>query len=177
MNPTHTIPNTAEAPKAFAVPASIAHLFSRLPTWPGSVAFASGVNLLLAQHMPADVAAALQGKRLRIAVRDAGVGFDFGWSGAGFVALSTSQQTPHLTITATAADFLALARREQDPDTLFFARRLVMEGDTELGLMVKNMLDAQELPVFDPRQWRLPPPSRVLGSLRAAVQPLSHRAS
>lgn len=37
-----------------------------------------------------------------------------------------------------------LARRVEDPDTLFFARRLIMEGDTELGLVVKNALDAVE---------------------------------
>ena len=36
---------------------------------------------------------------------------------------------------------------------LFFNRRLVMEGDTELGLVVKNALDAIELPVLDPRHW------------------------
>ena len=36
-----------------------------------------------------------------------------------------------------------------------------MEGDTELGLMVKNTLDAMELPVFDPRQFRLPDLARL----------------
>jgi len=38
-----------------------------------------------------------------------------------------------------------------------------MEGDTELGLVVKNALDAIELPVLDPRQWT---PRQVLGRLR-----------
>jgi len=32
--------------------------------------------------------------------------------------------------------------REEDPDTLFFNRKLVIEGDTELGLIVKNLLDS-----------------------------------
>jgi predicted lipid carrier protein YhbT len=32
--------------------------------------------------------------------------------------------------------------RQEDPDTLFFQRRLTIEGDTELGLEVKNILDA-----------------------------------
>ena len=39
-----------------------------------------------------------------------------------------------------------------------------MEGDTELGLVVKNALDALELPVFDPAQWA---PSAVLARLQA----------
>ena len=38
-----------------------------------------------------------------------------------------------------------------------------MEGDTELGLVVKNALDAIELPVLDPRQ--------VLGHLRRRLDP------
>ncbi|MCY1557763.1 hypothetical protein D9M68_946390 [compost metagenome] len=38
-----------------------------------------------------------------------------------------------------------------------------MEGDTELGLVVKNALDALELPVFDFAQWA---PSAVLSRLR-----------
>lgn len=41
-----------------------------------------------------------------------------------------------------ASDFLKLASRELDPDTLFFQRRLIIEGDTELGLGVKNLLDS-----------------------------------
>ena len=32
--------------------------------------------------------------------------------------------------------------RQEDPDTLFFNRRLKIEGDTELGLVVKNLLDS-----------------------------------
>ena len=42
-------------------------------------------------------------------------------------------------------DLLLVAARRRDPDTLFFQRRLVIEGDTELGLEVKNLMDAIEL--------------------------------
>ena len=177
MQSSHSMHSPAQTRKPFSIPPSLASLMSHLPAWPGSVAFVSGMNLLLVPHLPADVAQALLHRGLRIGVRDAGVGFDFAWSGRAFAALPSTRQTPDLTITATAADFLALARREQDPDTLFFARRLVMEGDTELGLMVKNMLDALEVPVFDPRQWsswKLPAPHVMVGSVWAAVQSLPH---
>ncbi len=43
-----------------------------------------------------------------------------------------------LTISASAHDFLRLAQPQEDPDTLFFAPRLSMQGDTELGLVGKN---------------------------------------
>ena len=46
-------------------------------------------------------------------------------------------------------DFWQLARRTEDADTLFFNRRLSLEGDTERGLYLKNLLDALE---FD---WKL----------------------
>jgi predicted lipid carrier protein YhbT len=38
-----------------------------------------------------------------------------------------------------------LATRREDPDTLFFNRRLRLGGDTELGLYAKNLLDSLEL--------------------------------
>ncbi|WP_371243357.1 SCP2 domain-containing protein [Pantoea sp. KPR_PJ] len=44
-----------------------------------------------------------------------------------------------------ANDLLLVAARKADPDMLFFQRRLLIEGDTELGLEVKNLMDALEL--------------------------------
>lgn len=38
-------------------------------------------------------------------------------------------------------ELILIAGRKEDPDTLFFQRRLSIEGDTELGLEVKNLLD------------------------------------
>ena len=45
-------------------------------------------------------------------------------------------------ISGTAEAFIHLAARQEDPDTLFFQRRLMIEGDTDLGLEFKNILDA-----------------------------------
>ncbi|MBV4367095.1 SCP2 domain-containing protein [Erwiniaceae bacterium CMYE1] len=42
-------------------------------------------------------------------------------------------------------DLLLIAARRRDPDTLFFQRRLLIEGDTELGLEVKNLMDGIDL--------------------------------
>ena len=47
---------------------------------------------------------------------------------------------PDLAFRADLSAFLQLAVRQEDPDTLFFNRQLSIEGDTELGLIVKNML-------------------------------------
>lgn len=48
------------------------------------------------------------------------------------------------TIRGSWSAFRTLAERRQDPDQLFFQRRLMIEGDTELGLGVKNLLDSLE---------------------------------
>lgn len=42
------------------------------------------------------------------------------------------------------AEFWLLATRSEDPDTLFFARRLDIEGDTATGLHIKNLLDGMD---------------------------------
>lgn len=52
---------------------------------------------------------------------------------------------PEVTIRASVEDFGLLATRRIDADTLFFQRRLVIEGDVALGLMVKNYLDALDI--------------------------------
>lgn len=139
------------------LPPLVGALGRRLPAWPGSLLCVAALNLVLRQHLPDDVRASLRGKRLRVRVSDAGVGFDFTWREGGFAALKGGAEAD-LEIGACARDFVALARREQDPDTLFFSRRLSMEGDTELGLLVKNTLDAIDVPLTElGRQalWRL----------------------
>lgn len=131
-------------------PAPVAALLSRLPAYPGSLIFVRALNAGLARQLPGDVCASLSGRRIRIRVLDARVAFDFTWRGQGFAACQPGG-TPDLEIGASVADFALLAQRGEDPDTLFFNRRLLMEGDTELGLLVKNTLDAMEAPLFDPR--------------------------
>jgi predicted lipid carrier protein YhbT len=47
-------------------------------------------------------------------------------------------------------DYLLLLTRREDPDSLFFQRRLSIRGDTGLGLGIKNFLDGldwDELPL------------------------------
>jgi len=147
----------------YRLPGSMAQLLSKLPAFPGSWLFVQGLNLALVRHLPADVRQSLEGKNLRLRIDDAGLAFDFQWRSGAFVACST-HALPDLTIGATAHDFLLLAKREEDPDTLFFGRRLAIEGDTELGLLFKNTLDAIDTSAFDPAQLA---PHRVLARLRS----------
>jgi len=122
------------------VPAPLAQVVSRLPVAPPSWAFAQVLNQMLRRGvLPADMSL-LAGRRYEIEVRDLGLRLRFAASGRGFSAAAAG--TPDLRLSATLADFARMMLREEDPDTLFFHRRLVIEGDTELGLVVKNLLDS-----------------------------------
>ena len=85
----------------------------------------------------------LEGRWLSIHVRDIGL---LWYTSVVDGRLVVSQQADaDVSFSADASDLLMIAARKQDPDTLFFQRRLVFEGDTELGLYVKNLMDAIEL--------------------------------
>lgn len=85
----------------------------------------------------------LEGRWLSIHVRDIGL---LWYTSVVDGRLVVSQQADaDVSFSADASDLLMIAARKQDPDTLFFQRRLVIEGDTELGLCVKNLMDAIEL--------------------------------
>ena len=149
------------------IPTPLGNLLSRLPAYPGSLLFVTGVNLALAKKLVPDVTQLLLGKKLRLRVTDAQWTFDFEWLNGRFSACQNGGAAD-LTISASAYDFMLLARRQEDPDTLFFNRRLCMEGDTELGLLVKNTIDAIELPVLNLEQLK---PAHVLARLRARLLP------
>ena len=85
----------------------------------------------------------LEGRWLSINVRDIGLLWYTSVSDGRLVVSSMAQAD--VSFSANASDLLMIAARKQDPDTLFFQRRLVIEGDTELGLYVKNLMDAIEL--------------------------------
>ena len=131
-------------------------VLSRLPAYPGSWLFARMLNATLAPQLAADTKAGLQGKLLRLRVSDLGLAFDVSWRGNSFAAVAPGVP-PDLAIGASLHDLWLLARREEDPDSLFFRRRLVLEGDTELALLFKNALDAFDLGAFDLFLRRLKP--------------------
>jgi predicted lipid carrier protein YhbT len=122
-----------------AFPAILAGLVARLPLTPPSLAFSLAANRLLWPALQNLDWQSIVGRRYAIRVKDLGLSLHFTVTQRGF---APDKGVPELTISATARDFVLLLTRREDPDTLFFSRRLVSEGDTELGLSVKNLLDA-----------------------------------
>lgn len=85
----------------------------------------------------------LEGRWLSIEVRDIGLKWFTSVENERLIVSDAAQAD--VSFSADASDLLMIAARKQDPDTLFFQRRLMIEGDTELGLYVKNLMDAIEL--------------------------------
>lgn len=154
----------------FTLPAPLTRLGSKLPQLPPTLALVTALNLALDRLIPREPLEMLIGKRFTIRVLDAGMTLRFSYGERGFRPLFAASQ-PDLTISARTRDFIALLAREEDPDTLFFDRRLLMEGDTDLGLLVKNTLDGIDLPRFDPARLT---PQELLHRLRARLTTPQH---
>ena len=80
----------------------------------------------------------MQGRRLGIEVTD----LDLRWTvERDGDRLRVGDGPAEASVRGTATDLLLLAARLEDADTLFFQRRLVLTGDVELGLTVRNLLE------------------------------------
>ena len=116
-------------------------LLERLPMQPPALALAVALNRWLLPRLPADARAALSGHVVQIAVTDLGLVLALQLEARGF-HLAPARAPIALRIAAAAPVYWRLLRGQDDADRLFFERALVMEGDTELGLVLKNTLDA-----------------------------------
>jgi predicted lipid carrier protein YhbT len=153
-------------------PKPLARLIGRLPALPASLAMSALLNLLAWRALRDLDWGSLQGRRFCVHVKDTGMRMYFSVGPRGFV--SERRETADVTFTATSLDFGRLALRLEDPDTLFFNRRLLIEGDTDLGLTVKNMLDSVEIETIASR---LPAGQLLLGKGQMWLSQLSTPAS
>lgn len=128
------------------IPPQLGRLAAKLPQYPHSLALAAALNLGLRSLFNDHEMRRVLNKVVRLNIQDAGLRLTVRIGQNGCTPCSDSV-TPDATISAAAREFALLALRKEDPDTLFFDRRLLIEGDTELGLIVKNALDRVEPPL------------------------------
>ena len=140
MNQNFTIPK-------FRLPAIIGEIGRKLPQWPHTLTLIAGLNLALKMKLlPESELEALEGKLFRVRVLDTGGEASYTYRDGLFRPVFRPEREPDLAFAANLSAFLQLLARQEDPDTLFFNRELEITGDTELGLIIKNMLDAVEWP-------------------------------
>lgn len=155
-NKSTTSPSSAiKASSGPTLPWLLATPLTFIPSRLHSINLTLVLNRVFASEIQTGDLNFLQGRVLAISIRDAGIKFHLTFSPQGFRSISTTR-IPHLTINGNLYDFMLLATRREDPDTLFFNRRLSLDGNAELGLYVKNFLDALEWePSQLPLPWRL----------------------
>ena len=89
----------------------------------------------------------LQDKWLKIAIEDLGLAWFISYQSEQLLIAEAAPQVD-VSFAAQLNDLILIAGRKEDPDSLFFQRRLRIEGDTELGLEVKNLMDSIDLDVL-----------------------------
>ncbi len=131
--------------RALPMVARVPQALQRLPLQPL-------LNKVFASALRDGVFDVLEGRWIRLNLRDLNLSWCMTMRRG---QLELSQAAPfEASISGNWREFLLLASRQEDPDTLFFRRRLSIEGDTEFGLEVKNLIDSLDPDELPPRLWQ-----------------------
>lgn len=101
------------------------------------------LNEVFKEHKEDGDLAIFEDRSLSVKFTDIDCHWRFGFLNNRLVALELSDDSD-VVISGKLREFLLLISQSVDPDTLFFQRRLNIEGDTELGLFAKNLLDSMD---------------------------------
>jgi len=133
-----TLPSLPVFPSLLAAPVAL------LPEKFHATAISKLLNLLLESALQEGELDFLDGQSVSVEVIDLKLRFALSLEQERLVARPWQTQDD-LNLRGHLYDFLLLASRQEDSDTLFFQRRLKMEGNTDLGLEVKNLLDGMDM--------------------------------
>ncbi|CAM2900495.1 ubiquinone anaerobic biosynthesis accessory factor UbiT [Vibrio mytili] len=86
----------------------------------------------------------LEDKWLKVAIKDMNLAWYISYQEEKLI-VADKPVLEDVSFSGNLNDLVLIAGRKEDPDTLFFQRRLSIEGDTELGLEVKNLMDSVDL--------------------------------
>ncbi|MBE0546368.1 MAG: SCP2 sterol-binding domain-containing protein [Rubrivivax sp.] len=124
-----------------AVARQLRGIVRRLPVGPPSFVAARLLDHLLWPRLDASQRSLLKQRCIELETVETGLRVRLVLGERGF-EVARAGVAPVVVIRAHTAALLRLARGEDDADRLFFERQLVMEGDTEFALLLKNTLDA-----------------------------------
>ena len=125
-------------------PALLAIPVASIPEKYSAKAIVKSLNIMLVQALEEGDLDFLENKNVSVEIIDLKLKFALRLGDDKLVS-SYWQSKDDLNLSGNLYDFMLLASRQEDSDTLFFHRRLKMEGDTELGLEVKNLLDGMDM--------------------------------
>jgi predicted lipid carrier protein YhbT len=126
------------------LPTALKLPFKVLPSFVHNKVLLTTLNRVFSNELDDGELDFLEGKTIKIKIEDAGIEYCFTLSD-GKLTAAGKNTSPDVILQGTLYNYLLLASRQEDTDTLFFSRRLHMQGDTELGLYVKNFLDGMDM--------------------------------
>lgn len=134
------------APGLLAIPAKVlpASLQEKVLSPALNTLVSQVFNKVFAEALADDEFEFLEQKWLQVEVTDLGVNWFISCVNNQLVVASNADSVD-VSFKGNLNELVLITARKEDPDTLFFQRRLKIEGDTELGLEVKNMLDSFDL--------------------------------
>ncbi|MFT6985814.1 MAG: putative lipid carrier protein YhbT [Psychromonas sp.] len=105
----------------------------------------------------------LQDKWLKVEVTDLKLTWFLSFA-EGKLIIADHCEQEDVTFSGAVNELILIAGRKEDPDTLFFQRRLSIQGDTELGLEIKNLLENIDFDNLSPLA------KKAIGSFSSFVQ-------
>ncbi|MES9971954.1 MAG: SCP2 sterol-binding domain-containing protein [Candidatus Thiodiazotropha sp.] len=133
----HAVKQRPTIPKPLALPLRL------IPKKAHGMILSSILNRVFRNELEEGELDFLEGRIVGIKVSDLGLGYNLTLKN-GAISEAGSRKTD-LCITGSVYDYLLLISGKEDPDTLFFQRHLIMDGDTGLGVHLKNVLSAIEM--------------------------------
>jgi len=126
------------------LPALLAMPVAIIPEKHSTQVIVNSLNIMLAQALEDGDLDFLAGQNVSVEIIDLKLKFALSLVEKK-LCTSFWQANDDLNLSGNLYDFMLLASRKEDSDTLFFHRRLKMQGSTDLGLEVKNLLDGMEM--------------------------------
>jgi len=125
-------------PRLLAIPAKV------IPFSLQEKVLSKVLNRVFLEALADDEFEFLEQKWLQVEITDLGINWFISCADNKLV-IAQSADSVDVSFKGNLNELVLITARKEDPDTLFFQRRLKIEGDVELGLEVKNMLDSFDL--------------------------------
>ena len=124
-------------------PANLGWLSTRMPKTLNCIATEKLINKAFAEQISEGDFDFLQDRFLQIEILDANLYVGLSYSRNKIICVHFSDQSTQsdVTLSIDTKNAIKLVQQEIDPDTLFFQRKLKINGDTELAHHVKNTID------------------------------------
>lgn len=124
-------------------PQALTRIATRMPARLNTLVVEKLVNSAFGEQIGDGDFDFLSGKVLQVEIIDASlfVGLSFADGRISCQHFSRYSHTADVTLSVESENAIQLIQQEVDPDTLFFQRKLKINGDTELAHHVKNTID------------------------------------